>query len=232
MGEPELEAGRVKITDVEMPFWSMVTFMVKWAIASIPALLILVAVGFGVALVLGGAGAALVSYRDTHTDTAFPSQTTIDSILAVPTATPPVPASNWLVSETKNPIDDSPTIVLSLDASSPAASRVGGSPTLILRCRSSRTELYVTWHEYLGLEETRVTVRVGRAPARSSSWSISTDNRASFYPGSPISFIKEIMGVDTLVVMTTPYGESPVTAIFPVSGLSETITPLREACKW
>jgi hypothetical protein len=31
----------VKISDINMPFWSMVVFMVKWAIASIPAILIL-----------------------------------------------------------------------------------------------------------------------------------------------------------------------------------------------
>ncbi len=31
----------VVIKDIHMPFWSMVAFMVKWAIASIPALIIL-----------------------------------------------------------------------------------------------------------------------------------------------------------------------------------------------
>ena len=31
----------VKISDIKMPFGSMVVFMVKWAIASIPAILIL-----------------------------------------------------------------------------------------------------------------------------------------------------------------------------------------------
>ena len=31
----------VKISDIDMPFGSMVVFMVKWAIASIPAFLIL-----------------------------------------------------------------------------------------------------------------------------------------------------------------------------------------------
>ena len=31
----------VKVSDFDMPFWSMVVFMVKWAIASIPAILIL-----------------------------------------------------------------------------------------------------------------------------------------------------------------------------------------------
>lgn len=31
----------VVIKDIHMPFWSMVAFMVKWAIASIPAIIIL-----------------------------------------------------------------------------------------------------------------------------------------------------------------------------------------------
>jgi hypothetical protein len=43
-------AESVKIVDVNMPFGSMVVFMVKWAIASIPALLILWVLG----LLLGG----------------------------------------------------------------------------------------------------------------------------------------------------------------------------------
>jgi hypothetical protein len=35
----------VVVTDVRMPFGSMVSFMVKWSLASIPALLILMIVG-------------------------------------------------------------------------------------------------------------------------------------------------------------------------------------------
>ncbi|HTT07256.1 MAG TPA: hypothetical protein VMH34_00470 [Gammaproteobacteria bacterium] len=34
---------KVIVTDFEMSFWSMVFFMVKWAIAAIPAAIILVA---------------------------------------------------------------------------------------------------------------------------------------------------------------------------------------------
>jgi hypothetical protein len=44
----------VVVVDVKMPFMSMVTFMVKWAIASIPALIILVVIGAIAAGVLGG----------------------------------------------------------------------------------------------------------------------------------------------------------------------------------
>jgi hypothetical protein len=38
---PDGSTNRVTVTDVDMPFLSMVRFMVKWAIAAIPALLIL-----------------------------------------------------------------------------------------------------------------------------------------------------------------------------------------------
>ncbi len=36
-----MEHQQVVVIDVKMRFWSMVVFMVKWAIASIPALIIL-----------------------------------------------------------------------------------------------------------------------------------------------------------------------------------------------
>ena len=34
------DAEKVVVTDIRMPIWSMVTFMVKWVFASIPALII------------------------------------------------------------------------------------------------------------------------------------------------------------------------------------------------
>jgi len=45
---------QVVVVDVKMPFWYMVTFMVKWSIAAIPAIIILVLIGAMVAGFLGG----------------------------------------------------------------------------------------------------------------------------------------------------------------------------------
>lgn len=45
---------KVVVTDIRMPFWSIVSFMVKFVIASIPAFLILSIVGFFVILILSG----------------------------------------------------------------------------------------------------------------------------------------------------------------------------------
>ena len=43
----------VVVTDVKIPFWSMVVLMVKWSIAAVPALIILVVIATAVAAALG-----------------------------------------------------------------------------------------------------------------------------------------------------------------------------------
>ncbi len=44
----------VTVTDIQMPFGSMVIFMIKWAIASIPAAIILFLMASVFAVVFGG----------------------------------------------------------------------------------------------------------------------------------------------------------------------------------
>ena len=57
----ESRGSEVTVVDIKMPFWSMVVFMVKWSIAAIPALLILVVLGMILAGFLGGLTAGLGS---------------------------------------------------------------------------------------------------------------------------------------------------------------------------
>jgi len=46
------EKREVVVTDVKIPFWSMVVLMVKWAIAAIPALTILLVIGAVASMVI------------------------------------------------------------------------------------------------------------------------------------------------------------------------------------
>ncbi|MFG1498163.1 hypothetical protein ABMA57_16135 [Saccharospirillum sp. HFRX-1] len=46
----------VTVTNIRMPFLSMVVFMVKWAIAAIPALIILALIGSAISFLLGSGG--------------------------------------------------------------------------------------------------------------------------------------------------------------------------------
>lgn len=44
----------MEITDIKIPFWRLVVIFVKWAIAAIPATIILVLIGWLVAFVVAG----------------------------------------------------------------------------------------------------------------------------------------------------------------------------------
>ena len=47
---------RVVVSDIRMSLWSMVVFMVKWAVAAIPAFIILVVLWGVVVCLVGGMG--------------------------------------------------------------------------------------------------------------------------------------------------------------------------------
>jgi hypothetical protein len=44
---PVKNTSEVTITGVQMPFWSMVGLLLKWAFAAIPAAIVLAIIGFG-----------------------------------------------------------------------------------------------------------------------------------------------------------------------------------------
>ena len=136
----------------------------------------------------------------------------------------------WDVSENSNPMDDTKTVVLALD-STQGQNRLGRVPFLIMRCQSMKTSLYIGWNDYLGSDRQRVNIRIGTKKAKSESWPLSTDKTATFSP-APVSLIKQMLKADKLVMQTTPYNESPVTAVFPLAGLDEAIKPLRKVCIW
>lgn len=66
-GDPNRRRGSpadqpVSITDVSIPFWSMVRLMIKWALATIPAILLLFVILMGIAVVLGATGATIKAF--------------------------------------------------------------------------------------------------------------------------------------------------------------------------
>jgi type VI secretion system protein VasI len=145
---------------------------------------------------------------------------------------PTTGTGKWSSTSETNPVDDSTTVVLSLEADEGRSHLQAEKITLFIRCKSNKTELYIKWYDYLGDEKIAVLTRVGEAKAVGKSWGISTNNESTFYPESAIPFIKTLMSSDKFVAQVTPYNESPVTAIFDIRGLAEAIKPLQQTCGW
>jgi len=142
-------------------------------------------------------------------------------------------AGKWTVREDKSPIDDSTNVYLSLSANESVKSRWERvRPSLHLRCAENKTNLFIVWNMYLGLDSTNMLVRFDKEKAESSEWYISTDAKAVFARRGHIGLAKRIMNHNQMLAQITPYGESPVMVTFDVSGLEEAIKPLRKACSW
>ena len=144
----------------------------------------------------------------------------------------------WRVSQSTNPLDDSTTVAAVL-AASQGTGGFGSDPfTLVARCQSNTTEVYINWHDYLGdddsdvySERKRVTYRFPPADAQTEMWAVSTDNDATFAPRA-IPFLRRAVEADQLVVRTVPYNEPPSTGIFDLAGTREALQPLTETCNW
>lgn len=144
----------------------------------------------------------------------------------------------WETHDSTNPVDDSETLMISLKASE-GASSTGEPVVLIIRCQSKKTELFVNWNNYLGNDSgspysdwKHVVVRVGTEAASSQQWGLSTDSQATFASGSDIDLIKKMAKADRLVLQTTPFSESPVTAVFQLKGMDIAVKPLAASCGW
>jgi hypothetical protein len=69
-------ANRVTVVDIQMPFGSMVVFMVKWAIAAIPAAIILVVLAVFLTGVVGGIFSSATTIRSVANRAAERGDTT------------------------------------------------------------------------------------------------------------------------------------------------------------
>ena len=108
----------------------------------------------------------------------------------------------WVVSDGIDPIDDSKTITL-LTKSQSGENHYGEKIDLIVRCNSSKVDLYLNWDVFLGTDIS-VTTRIDKEKAVTEEWSISSNKKASF-SYTPISLIKKLINADKYVAKVTPY---------------------------
>jgi len=136
-----------------------------------------------------------------------------------------LPKGAWRVSVETNPLDDTLTYFASLEASSPARD----APSLSVRCKSGELDVYISWEDFLGTDSQRVTFRFGKQAAESSYWSISSDNTATFAT-NPKGFLRRLKYVESAVAQTTPYNDSPVTAVFNLEGIQAVALEAERYC--
>jgi type VI secretion system protein VasI len=153
-------------------------------------------------------------------------------------AGPPPAQGRWNVEHGQSQVDDSKTVVLSLNAESaitawPAVVHV---PTLILRCQEKKTEAYITTGaapvvESGNLDGATVLLRFDKDNAAQYNASKSTDGKALFLP-SPIARIKTMAAHERMLFRFTPFNSNPQETEFDLRGLDKVLPELAQTCGW
>jgi len=141
---------------------------------------------------------------------------------------------NWEVQESINPIDDSKTVTLVLEAYVSASTR-GVPVSLVARCQSNTTNLYIEWNDWL-VFNTRTTIpvvtRIGDEPAVVGEWTVSADDQATLAPGWAGDWLRMMVQSNRFVAQVTPSDLNPSVAQFDTTGLATALVPLMDACGW
>jgi type VI secretion system protein VasI len=143
---------------------------------------------------------------------------------------PEKPVLRWQHIQNTNPADGSKTVQMMIGAGNQSGGR-NDPVALVLSCESGITDAYIIWRQYLGVYDPEITWRVGSDEETVETWSLSTDNEATFAPHA-IALIKRMMINERFLVKTAPVDSSPITVEFNTAGLQTEITDLRQACGW
>ena len=161
-----------------------------------------------------------------ETDVAT-SERELPDASAEPDGQPPSNMGNWNVEERTDPITDVVNVFSSLPSES-------GDQVLVVRCMANVTGVMFLWGDYLGSDDaTNVTHRFDDHDPETTLWPMTTSSNAHLRTsGRAIRFARQLLDAERLAARTTPFRESPVTAIFSLAGTRDALAPVRTACGW
>ena len=162
----------------------------------------------------------------------------------------------WQVTEERSPMDDSKTMVLTLDSDDLVQGPNGAvRPSLMVHCEQKKTAVYVFTGMASSIEEGveggpsdfhKVGLRLDDSPAGYGSWGESNDHKALFasdliydatghasaFSGGAIKFAKELAQAGILSFQFTPFDGNTQVARFDLRGLDPHLHKLAETCGW
>ena len=145
-------------------------------------------------------------------------------------------ATAWKVERSRDKQRGTPIIVVSRQSDDTwemaDGSQVRGE--IVLRCSENTTAAVFFFRAAVDPFFTPIFYRIDDKPVAASTWLSGDDEGAVglFSGASAIPFIKGLFGAKTLAIQAAPPDAPHTTFTFPLQGLDEAITPLRETCEW
>lgn len=136
----------------------------------------------------------------------------------------------WVVEFTVDPLTD----VRTARATLPALQGTGaeGDPIrLIVQCREGRTEVLLDWGHFLPRQE-EVALRLDSDEPQRTFWTPDRNGTEARYRSDAAALARALAVRRRLVARVSPDRRDPITAVFDLTGMSDAVTPVGEACGW
>jgi Type VI secretion system VasI, EvfG, VC_A0118 len=137
--------------------------------------------------------------------------------------------SNWVVSETKSPVDYSPLLTAVIR---PTSGSPGGPVSLAIRCRGGQTALLIrterTWHA-THRNAIPVDFQINNQSTLRQNWTLSADAKIASYADDAVELLRSLPDGARLSVSVTDGAEQ---ATFLLGGWDEIRKRVETACKW
>lgn len=149
-------------------------------------------------------------------------------------------AGRWTVEEGTSPLDDSPSVTLSVPGAFMPPGTSTESATLYVYCLENRTRVSVQTPdrfsppdqpEKMRVYDVPVRLRVDEEPVQEAVWEESSDGTALSAP-RPVALAKRLAGRRRLRLEYTPHEAPPRLAVFDVTGLEHHLGAVARTCNW
>jgi type VI secretion system protein VasI len=148
-----------------------------------------------------------------------------------------VAPSGWQLGTGISPMDDSPTVTLSLPSQELLSGPVKTTrPELVARCAENKTTLYIHTGlplatEYGRYYQSRVRLRIDQRQPETEFWLESSDFSAIYAPGA-IPLLRKLADARSLRVEVTAFRGRSQVLTFNVKGLDFHLGRLASTCGW
>lgn len=139
---------------------------------------------------------------------------------------------SWVTkSETNKMTDQTDFVALNTSPDSYNKDGLTRETTLVLRCSNNKTDAYLSFHDFMGSDDPRITLRLDGGQPTKKTWNGAEGGDAAFAPQA-VQFIKELSKHKKAIFGFEPYGSTMQVVEFDLSGIDKVAEKISTACKW
>ncbi|WP_252496648.1 type VI secretion system-associated protein TagO [Escherichia coli] len=127
--------------------------------------------------------------------------------------------------------DQTDFVALNLSPDSYNKAGTDRATSLVLRCSDNKTDAYLSFNDYMGSDNPRITVRLDGGKPVKSAWGGGEGGDSAFAP-QPIQFIKTLAKHKKAIFGFEPYGSTMQVVEFDLSEIDKVVEKISQSCNW